>query len=934
MSDTPLYSDGPDRKTMAEGDRSPSGTLTCDDDPGPVAVGSLDEPGVPSEMPAGSADLLAAHAEEPKQEQPASGGDRMVACSEDPYRPQITSNGDLVAAPPGDEHLQAGANNSEHGVENFAEAEAEEDEDTEPRLKVVPPQEASSVETAETSSPAVEDSESAQDPVETDVTSPVDTHASFAFDVVAARAGSDDAGEPAREKAGSMAGKPDDAGVRGTGKRRWRPRTRRQRVISLVLLGVLLLGILVPGAIAIGFGVNAYMTYTALRTQASEGVQHLLTIKTIFTGAKAHPTGFLDINKLHRSQGELSAARKDFQQVQFTLEHSDLIHTVSNDFSQFRPQIASARVASQMGIDAIDIGQKLISTALVLAPSFRGPLLTNSQKPLVTQPMLDLVGKTIDNILPLLNDIQAQSRHLSINALPVSAQNRAQLAQFLPLIPQTISDLTQARALLGSAGWLLGVNDPRTFLVQTMDRAELRPTGGFTGQYGELQINAGRVGSFSLKDISFVEYVDNSPTQGQMAPPQYRSWWPFANWGLRDSNLSADFPTSAQIAIAQYKHEVGHQVDGVILFTPFFIEHILDAIGPIPMPGYNDTITSQNLEDRLHYYQQDNSGIRKQEIVQHVDPPAQARKLFTSLLAHTLMDRVRHAPPDELLAIAQEALHDLKTKDLQVYVNNSQAEGLLMQYGDAAVMDRSTTHDGVYVVQANINATKASQYVRTIMHDTVTLDPAGGATHLMQLRLASTETGPTYGYDTYRDYVRIYVPTTSKLLWGDGFDTGTPLCGAGWGTCPLTGVYPRDELLCPPGQFQPGAASPMLTNENGGLWHPLDTVGPPTNTTSDEPGRAMFGGWVIVPKNCTMTVTLSWYVPPVQGQPYALLVQRQAGAFPELDLTVLPTLKACATLKTPGLHFDDLMTEDMFFKLPALPSSHSANAACYPQLPV
>ena len=87
----------------------------------------------------------------------------------------------------------------------------------------------------------------------------------------------------------------------------------------------------------------------------------------------------------------------------------------------------------------------------------------------------------------------------------------------------------------------------------------------------------------------------------------------------------------------------------------------------------------------------------------------------------------------------------------------------------------------------------------------------------------------------------------------------------------------------------------------------------------------MFGGWVVVPKNCTMNVTLSWYVPPM-GKNYSLLVQRQAGTFPELDLTILPTPGDCASMGIADLHFDAIMGEDMSF-VPA----HIRSTNCYPQ---
>src|SRR2546430_1359110 len=73
-----------------------------------------------------------------------------------------------------------------------------------------------------------------------------------------------------------------------------KPRLTHNRVISRILLAILLLGILVPIIVAIGYGISGYTTYNAIRSQAQSGVQHLINVKAIFTGVKAHPTGFLD----------------------------------------------------------------------------------------------------------------------------------------------------------------------------------------------------------------------------------------------------------------------------------------------------------------------------------------------------------------------------------------------------------------------------------------------------------------------------------------------------------------------------------------------------------------------------------------------------------------------------------------------------------------
>ncbi len=710
------------------------------------------------------------------------------------------------------------------------------------------------------------------------------------------------------------------------------PRKRRRTrywVLSVALLLLLMAAILTPLIMVVSYGVNAYATYNLLRAHAYGGVQHLLTVKTIFTGASSNPAGIFNPSKLTRARQEIVAAHDDFVQVQILLNTTPLIHTVTQYLPQYGPEVASVRAVSQVGIDTTLIGEQVVALALKLAPNLQGPLLSsNVHTPLVTASDLTLIGSTISAVMPYLNDIQAQSHNISLQDLPISSNERTQLETVFQLLPQVQNLLQHGQQLLGPANWLLGVDQPRVFLVQTMDRAELRPTGGFTGQYGELSINSGRVGPFSLHDISTVEYTNNSPTVGQLAPSAYRSWWPFENWGLRDSNLSADFPTSARIAIAEYKNEVNRNVDGVISFTPFFIEHILQAIGPIQIPKFNETITAENLEQKLHYYQLDNNGIRKIEIVDHVPPgDPNIRKLFTSAVASVLMDRIRHATPTELLAIGEQVLYDLKTKDLQIYMTNPQVESLLEQYNDAAEIDRSNTHDGLYIVQANVSASKASQYVQTILHDTVKLDAKGGATHTLQMQLVYDQIGPVYGLDTYRDYIRFYVPESAQLLSGNGFDTGVPLCGGPLAPCSANGVYPNQEMVCPTGQYNAGASAPMIGDPYQGEWHPIDQIGPPDNTTSDMPGKGMFGGYVVIPKNCSMTVTLSWYVPPLTHGNYDLLFQRQASTFSSLDLTVIPPAGACKNTDT-GLNYNGIVTLDTSYQLEGAATAKNNAGTC------
>ncbi|HTK08409.1 MAG TPA: DUF4012 domain-containing protein [Ktedonobacteraceae bacterium] len=699
----------------------------------------------------------------------------------------------------------------------------------------------------------------------------------------------------------------------------------RYKVIALSLILFLLAGIIVPVAIMIHIALNAYATYQHVHDRAYSGYHHFLNLKPLVATMEAHPTTAINAANLAQAEKELTAARSDFTQVQTLLTYTPDMQTITAYFPQYRIQIATVQSASKIGIDAATIGLQLTGLGLNLSSLLQSPLLSNASTPLITDQELTQIRSTLDTIRPLLNDIQARSHDLSLTTLPISQSQILQFSNYLSLLPQLQSALVQSDGLLNAAGWLLGVDGPRTLLVQPMDRAELRATGGFTGQYGELTIHQGRIEPFSMRNIALLEYNNDSYAMGRSAPSAYRSWWPFANWGLRDSNLSADFPTSAKMAIDLYKKEAGRSVDGVVMVTPFAIEDVLKIVGPLHIATYNETITAQNLEDRLHYYQL-GPGIAKEKTITHLANDDEARKQFTSELARVLMDAVRHEPSETLLQIGKQLLYDLQTRDLQVYVTNPQIEEMLVQHGDAGLLDRSTSHDGLYIVQSNVSASKASQYVRTIVHDSIQLDQRGGATHSLQLQLIYQQTGPVYGLDTYRDYIRFYVPPGSVLRAGDGFDSGQALCGGNLFPCAADHVYPQNELVCPSGQYDAGYAAPMLDDPYVGRDHPLDVVGKPTNLQSDEPGRAMFAGYVVIPKNCTATVTLSWYVPPLGNAAYQLLIQRQAGTYPEYHLTItspVPAQCAGATLTR-----DAVLQEDMFVLLGKLMTGSRGVRAC------
>ena len=723
---------------------------------------------------------------------------------------------------------------------------------------------------------------------------------------------------------------------------------RKQRRLGSIVATVVVASLMFVIFLPLGTGLAAYSTYNSIRNVALDGVNHLLTVKNLLPISKSDPTAALDAQKLQQAQSEFSSAESDFVQLQQLVNCSDVQSAIQQFAPQYSSKLDMAQRLVQVGIDVSRMGKEVVGVALLGANIIHSsPLANGTANPLISSTDISNAEGVMIHAQYFINDIQLQMSQVSLTDLPISNTQKKQLSSVLALMPKAQDLITQGQGLIGIVSWLLGVDHARHFLVQTMDNGELRPGGGFTGMYGLLTIQNGRMAPFSLQDVTELDYAGNGMELGRQAPPQYSSWMKFGYFGLRDANLSGDFPTTAKLAMQVFQEEGGGPVDGNIALTPTVIAHVLNVIGPIKVPQYNETITAQNLEDKLHYYQQDFGAIRLQRQITGTNNAA-TRKAFTSLLGHLLLDKVRHEPVKVLVKIMQNAVKDIQSRDLEIYFTNPLAEGWMVQHGYSGAMDTFSKQDGFMVVQSNISISKASQYVHTTEQDNISFDAQGGAYHNLTITLDYKQTGPVYGYDTYADYIRVYAPANAQLQGGNGFDsghcmnsatvqtgtgsggTGNSCCNSnpvpkptgGNGNSPLgvTGSqpdpcaqfatsFPSSARYCPNGNYSLGLRG------LGSYW-PNDSLGPPTELTTDLPGRAMWGGLTLTPKNCISTITLQWYVPNaikhLSGQaPYSILVQKQGGYIPTVQITI-------DTSAIPGLkpfNFQGDIAADRLFSL-------------------
>ncbi|HTK05710.1 MAG TPA: DUF4012 domain-containing protein [Ktedonobacteraceae bacterium] len=494
---------------------------------------------------------------------------------------------------------------------------------------------------------------------------------------------------------------------------------------------------------------------------AHSGIQHLHQAQRLLLSLQDHP---LNQESIHQAQNEFMGAAQDFGQLRADMQTLpsfvfDLpfagasLHTLqhlvplADDFSR----------AGDLGCQMV---QEVMSILRSPAEQKQSALWT--RKMLLLTSDLYTIHRLVRSGLHELDQVQPGETHLG-------AQVDTQLALLRQYEPQFEVWLTLLERALPFLPDLLGTNQPAQYFLEMLDSSELRPGGGFIGNYGSLTFVNGRLQKAQIADVSLLDLPFKAAGGLIPFPPEYR-WFPLAHgkWSLRDSNLDADFPTSARFGLRNFQLEGGNMpMQGVVAITPMLIQHMLEITGPIAIPAYHDTITAQNLIARIHYYQL-GAGRRGSSLFLSSDGLSSQRKHFTALLADAFFSRLRHLSNGEMAKMTHLLLDSLQTKDIQLYFPQNEVEALLRQARIDASIQQAP--DGLLVVDANVSGNKANSFIRSTVTDVVHIDAAGNALHSLTLRYSWTLSGNVFGNPLYQAYIQVYAPANSLLQDQMGWD--------------------------------------------------------------------------------------------------------------------------------------------------------------------
>lgn len=369
---------------------------------------------------------------------------------------------------------------------------------------------------------------------------------------------------------------------------------------------------------------------------------------------------------------------------------------------------------------------------------------------LLKQVMGDEAFDTKPQIEDLALDLNSLDRQLSFLETEIGDGSKNKLFEDLD-IPVLRKTVTSSASLLPELPELLGIDGKKTYLILFQNNAELRPTGGFIGSFALVTFDSGRLINMEVQDV----YSADGQLKGHVEPPDpIKKYLGEANWFLRDSNWSPDFPTSAQRAGWFLDKELGQKVDGVLAVDLEFAKLLLSGIGELELPDFGESVNKDNLYEKA-----------QQQAEGDFFPGSRAKKDFLTALSRGLLNHFKTSASKNLPAVAKAVVLSFEGRHSAFWTSREQTNNILRLAGwDGAIEKVSCrpeqtncSSDYLQVVEANLGVNKSNYFLDRSYSLDVSLAQEA-ILHKLTISYKNRSQAGVWPGGDYKNYLRIFVP--------------------------------------------------------------------------------------------------------------------------------------------------------------------------------
>ncbi|OGM08605.1 hypothetical protein A2159_01290 [Candidatus Woesebacteria bacterium RBG_13_34_9] len=493
-----------------------------------------------------------------------------------------------------------------------------------------------------------------------------------------------------------------------------------------------------------------------------------------------------DLNKAEENLNILTASYQEFKSAYKPFRAFNKVPYFGYYFNDFEHLLNA-------GNYSLESGKILISTAKPYADIIGLNNSSQQKSEQTTQDRIDFVIKTIPDLIPKVDELSNKVSLISTELSGINPQKypekfkgfeiRTNIKNGLEILVSLDEMLKNAKPLLESAPYLLGVNDERTYMVLFQNDKELRPTGGFITAYSIAKVINGRFDPVLSSDIY---NLDNNYKPKITAPDEIVKYikGPYLlskKWKLRDMNWSPDFSESMKIFSQESQTAGIPKVDGIIAVDTYVLVYLLDAIGPIQVPGYGEFSTKITPEcncPQVIYNLESFADIEGPIVWSENEPDKivyapenyDNRKKIIGPLMNSILSNALGQPADKMPLLFDAILRSFTEKHALFYFFDDKTQNAISSFGIGGTIKKEYSGDYLSIIDANLGGRKSNLYVTQEISQEIEVSNDGSVVKILNITYKNPEKYDGWLNSVLPNWVRIYVPKGSEILEVNGLE--------------------------------------------------------------------------------------------------------------------------------------------------------------------